>query len=249
VVPNKNRNQKKDQRDDIPRVISRIRDLSLYPTSCEWGCSQGRRIYQPSDWVVLMSDHGGFRPHIDLLETLHTQVSRKELPPVSEGFDTLTIQGMISQWTTHEAAKSITQSLAIYQETTNAHMTGFRASTIYSFTSNGQSWPVVEWREDDDTEVLAIFDVEPHVVQTGLCSWLMHHGMGINQSKEPRRWKKTSISWSVLCISRLKVLFRAAQQLLGILGWSVEEAVRLYCQSSPEDCSSETYCSVRCSLS
>jgi hypothetical protein len=233
----------------MPKLVFYIRDLSLYPTSCEGSGSQPRRNYQPSDWVVLMSDEGGFRRHIDLLETLHSQVARKELPPTSEGFDPLTIQEMISQWTTHEAAKSITQSLAVYQQTTNAHMTGFRASTVYSFTNNEHSWPVVEWKEDDDTEVLAIFDTEPHVVQTGLCSWLMHHGVGINQGKEPRRWKKTSISWSVLCISRLKVLFRAAQRLLEILEWPVLDAMRLYCTSSSEDCSSETYLSVRCSLS
>lgn len=151
------------------------------------------------------------------------------------------MQEMVSKWTTREAATSIAQAILVYQQTTNVQMKGFRSSAVYSFTNNKRSWPVVEWIEDNDTEVLAIFDVEAHVAETGLCSWIMHHGMGIDKDKQSGRWKKTSISWSVFSIDRLNTLFQAAQHLLGILEWSVIDTMVLYCQISSEDCSDETF--------
>lgn len=238
-MSSKDRNKHKDQSGELPKVVVFVTTPHIFTFARDAG--QDHRIYRPSEWASLASRNGDFRPHINALENVHSKLAERPFAATSEGFDRTKMQKMVSKWTTPEAATSIAQAIMVYQRTTNVQMTGFRTSTIYSFTNNDCSWPVVEWIEDNDTEVLAIFDVEDHVVETGLCSWLMHHGMGIDKNKESGRWKQTSISWSVTCLHRLSLLFQAAQHLLGVLEWSVVDALALYVQTSSEDCSDETF--------
>jgi hypothetical protein len=117
-------------------------------------------------------------------------------------------------------------------------MTGFRASVVHQLTGDEQAWPVLEWREGDDTEVVTIIDVEdedkPETV-----SLLMHYGIGINNSPGWNRWSRTSLVWNVTEMLVLKTLFQAAQHILGILELPKADATKLYCQNGYEGCSSE----------
>lgn len=90
-------------------------------------------------------------------------------------------------------------------------------------------------------DVIAIYLAEPdnYVVtetQRQGCSWVMHFRRGIsNQADE--HCPNSFIAWNVTEMSRLKTLFQAAQHILGVLGWSKEDASRLYCEQGPEECS------------
>ena len=121
-------------------------------------------------------------------------------------------------------------------------MTAFRATVVYPLINNENSWPVVEWKEDEDTEVIAIFHIQNEPDGVDACSWLMHSANGVHtEENATSRWKRSSIEWSVRQLGHLKTLFGAAQHVMGILEWSVADALPLYCQSRPENCSDGQY--------
>ena len=109
------------------------------------------------------------------------------------------------------------------------------------------------WREQSDTEVLAIFQLQ--VENDNLnpnhdpnrnsipesCNWLMHYGFGLNISPGRWRWAKTVLDWNVNDMSVLKNLFHGAGHALSILEMPKADAVRLYCRDKTDDCSNEEY--------
>ena len=145
---------------------------------------------------------------------------------------------MISSWVSESQARRILQTLEHRFQQNNAHVTAFRASVVYSFTNERCSFPVIEWREGMDTEVMAIFLLDD---QGTVCSWLMHYGYGTNTSGDGGRWRSTSISWCVGEIMHLKSLFEAAQHLLGILQWKPEDILNFYCKRDLGSGSEEQY--------
>jgi hypothetical protein len=113
-------------------------------------------------------------------------------------------------------------------------VTGFRAVVVTLFNDE-KRWPIVEWRENDDTEVLAIFKV----MGLGIpCGCLMHYGEGIAWLKS-KRWRRSILTWEVSAIGDLCDLFVVAQHILGTLYWSDEDIVNLYLKDCPENCSNE----------
>lgn len=163
------------------------------------------------------------------IQNLHLQVAQKPIPEGKTDY-----QGMLEKvavWNTPEVTNRILGSLMRYFKATETRVTRFRASIIFSLTNDDCAWPVVEWKEEDDTEAIAIFYVD-ETAPSDVCSWLMHYGRGIlENSKECMRWEKTSITWSVGDMDHLKSLFKAAQHLLGILKWPTEDMLRLYCKT------------------
>ena len=170
------------------------------------------------------------RPHASALENLHERVSKNPLDATKNDFPSM--QDMISTWVDPEITICILSSLPQLGTT---EISGFRASVIYSLTDDDSAWPVLEWREGTDTEVLAILYVDDDDAE--VCSWLMHYGVG--QGKGTKRWQKSWISWSVGEIGHLKSLFGAARHLLGVLGWSVDDILKLYCKRDLENTSTE----------
>src|SRR5204863_3343085 len=135
----------------------------------------------------------------------------------------------VAVWNTRKVTRRILSSLQRYFKATDTYVTRFRASVIFSLTNDDCAWPVVEWKQEDDTEVIAIFYID-ETAPSDVCGWLMHSGTGIiEDSKEGMRWEKTSIMWRVVDMDHLKSLFEAAQHLLGILQWPTEDMLRLYC--------------------
>jgi hypothetical protein len=192
-----------------------------------------------NDEDVIVNCFHQLKVHARVIQNLHLQCSLK---PIPEGnVDFITISKLVSVWTTPEVAQRIVCCLQKHFAATDATLTRFRASIVYSMTDDEIAWPVVEWTENDDTEVIAIFyideDAPPEV-----CSWLMHYGVGIlEDSKNGMRWEKTYISWNVGGIDHLQLLFEAAQQLLGILRWSPQDILQLYCKRDLANLSSEEY--------
>jgi hypothetical protein len=185
--------------------------------------------------VLAIHCFNGLRIHASVFEALHYRTSRKPIPQTKVDFDT--IFSAVSEWTPPESASQIARSLQKHFADSNAHVTGFRASTVYGFNDDDLSWPVIEWKEDNDTDVIALF--YPDEETSTFCSWLLHYGKG--RTADGERWKHTSISWCVAEMSHLKSLFRIAQHLLGILEWSMEDILTLYCKRDAGNCTDEAY--------
>jgi hypothetical protein len=115
-----------------------------------------------------------FQKYASVLERLHIRVSCNPLP--REEVSYAGIFGMISRWTTSEVATGIAMSLQKHFESTKAEVTGFRASIIYSFSDDSYSWPVVEWKEGHDTEVIAIFWVRNWLSHTRISEMALNYG-------------------------------------------------------------------------
>ena len=174
-----------------------------------------------------------------VLEHLHLRVARAPLSPLTRASS---IHAMITSFTGDEIAIVVERSLCQHFRATSARIRAFRASVVFPFVEEVDFWPVLEWIEGEDTEVLAIFqvnfDVEPSV-----CSWVMHYGTGRPRHIDGAGWATTSIVWNVAEMGDLKSLFHAAQHLLGVLGWSSADAHKLYCRLGQEYVSVEEYVS------
>jgi hypothetical protein len=130
----------------------------------------------------------------------------------------------------------ITGYLQQYFGTSLRRITGFRAGVV-RLLNDEKLWPVVEWREDHDTDVLAIFKVMGPGIP---CGCLMHYGEGIAWL-ERTRWRRSALTWQVTEIGDLCDLFLVAQHSLGMLHWSNEDIVNLYVKDCPENCTDEQY--------
>jgi hypothetical protein len=129
----------------------------------------------------------------------------------------------------------ITEYLTKYFELTpHRRVTGFRA-VVTLLLGEIRGWPVIEWREGYDTEVLAIFKIEP---QTARCCCLMHYGEGIGWH-DRKRWRRSLLTWQIGEVDDLKELLVVVQHILGMLHWSDTDILNLYFQDSPTDCSDE----------
>jgi hypothetical protein len=181
--------------------------------------------------------------HTHVIAQLHGRTSQKPIPPLSPNFSFPLILKTIRVCcaTTLPIAFLVTRAVVMHLQSTKAQMTALRATAAYPLIDDASSWPVVEWKEDDDTEVLAIFHIDEDVEEPESCSWVTHTGVGPckDDDKTQRRWRKSSIAWNVGHLGHLKTLFGAAQHILDLLEWSVADAFVLYCQSDPEDCSTE----------
>lgn len=133
-----------------------------------------------------------------------------------------------------ELVGPITEHLQRYFHSQTGRITGFRAG-IVRLLNDDKIWPVVEWREGLDTDVLAIFKV---MGSDAPCGCLMHYGDGIVW-QDRKRWRRSFITWQVAEMGDLGDLFAVVQHILGMLHWSNEDIVNLYFKDSPIDCSDE----------
>jgi hypothetical protein len=146
------------------------------------------------------------------------------------------VHGTISTHINSSAASAINRTLRTIQST-SITMRGLVVSVFYPFGREDHCWPVVQWTEGDDTEALAIFEVD---LGTNICSWIIHRGTRVDNESA---WNEASIVWSVTHIGQLKGLFHAAQHLFGILEWSSADTHKIYCEGSFVNSSQEEYVS------
>jgi hypothetical protein len=212
-----------------------------YQTPDEVVSSPEPKTLQTSERDAVVECFINIQPHSCVLEKLHVQLCQNALPEANIDVDTMIAE--ISRWTTLDVGRQITHCLQRQFETTNAQVTGFRANIIYSIGEEEFAWPVVEWKEGVDTEVIAIFYIDEES-PSGVCSWLMHYGHGVVEdysTNRTKRWKSATISWSVTDMDHLKSLFGAAQNLFGVLGWSTNDMIQLYGKRNLENCSEDEY--------
>lgn len=120
-------------------------------------------------------------------------------------------------------------------------MIALRATAVYMLNDDDNVWPVVEWIEIDGTARLAIFHFDDLAgPENG--SWLMHSGLSGNGDC----WRQSRVDWNVADTQHLKILFRVVQHVWGVLEWSVEDAMKLYCQIPSDDNSDKEYILRKC---
>ena len=180
---------------------------------------------------------GDIRYLAAVLDCLHHRVPKL---PVTEycglPSDLNPVHVMISSHINSNAASAVARNLQNLQSTI-VDMRSFVVSVFYPFGRNDHSWPVVQWVEGQDTEALAIFEID---VITNVCSWIIHRGFRVDNGNP---WNQASTVWTVTNISQLKTLFYAAQHLLGILEWSSSDSHKIYCEGNFVDSSQEEYVS------
>jgi hypothetical protein len=144
------------------------------------------------------------------------------------------VHGTISTQLNCNAASAVYQVLRNLQST-SIGMRGLLVSVFYPFGQNDHSWPVVQWIEGEDTETLAIFEVD---IVTNICSWIIHRGVRVDNESA---WNQASVLWTVSNIGQLQTLFHASQHLVGILEWSNDDSHKIYCEGNFANCSREEY--------
>lgn len=157
--------------------------------------------------------------------------------------DKSSIMECISSRIGPEAAHNVDQELRKHIRLKFSQVVGFRASVVYPFTDDGQSWLVLEWRENDDTEGVAIFDVDD---ESDRYNYLIHYGHGRGDPVEGKHWKRSSIAWNVNDLSNLKMLFEASHHALGLLEMRKSDALQLYCFNSGDSCNHKPYSDEEC---
>jgi hypothetical protein len=123
-------------------------------------------------------------------------------------------------------ASTIDNTLISYLRSRNSRLTTLRATQVHLFNDEENSYPLLEWTEEDGTTTLAVFHFEdPDKPEDG--SWLMHSGREVGTS-DRRYWQQSRIDWNVADIEHLKLLFGVAQHMLGLLEWPIADALKLY---------------------
>ena len=163
---------------------------------------------------------------LSVLETVHERVSKNEIEVKEPPTDRI-ILAAIAKFTNIQIANKILSSLKTLWN--GATITQFRSSVVYALISSEIYCPVVEWVENDDTEVVAFFNIGSRNEYT----WLAHYGK-LMREKGQRKWDKTYVKFSAETMGYLKVLFEAAEHLGGVLGWDTKDIVQLYCRIPPQ---------------
>ena len=164
-----------------------------------------------------------------MFKRFHQTLSHRSFPKLSADYDVGIITRIIlaSCETTMRIASLIANSLIAYLDSRDTRITALRARAAYLFSDN-QSWPIVEWKEQDDIMTIAIFHFDD-IAEPDEGSWLMHSGRCVadNTMPEKYRWQQSRIDWNVAEIYHLKILFGVLQHMLGLLEMSAIDAFEL----------------------
>jgi len=117
-----------------------------------------------------------------------------------------------------------------------SRITGLRAGVLPALATSEGGCPIVEWREDPETNVTAMFKMD---VPSARCSCLLHYGVGNSWQSDGNRWRRSSLAWNVITIGHLKNLLEAAQHMLGMQHWFDPNLMRRFCENSRTDCTQE----------
>lgn len=210
---------KPESGESYTRLVSPMRENQGYP-------AQASQKSQPSadpsncNWIFVIIT---LQPWVRTIQLFHLQV----LKDSGSSFETIS-QGKSA------LDRPIVHWLQRYMDIEDRLLTKWHVSTIYSPTENHCSWPVVQWTENGDTQVIAIFQIDDD--QCTNC--LMHTGQIENGT-----WKTSALSWEVVDIDDLHTLVAAIVQMYGVLQWCPEDMVELYAGIMSQDASDEKYVS------
>jgi len=163
-----------------------------------------------------------------VLEKVHAQVAMNEIELTGPLNNDKKILAAIAKFTNLKIAKRTLLCLnAIWK---GARITRFRSSAVYALISHDIYCPVIEWIENDDTEVVAFFNIGSE----NEYSWLAHY-QKVTCEGGQRRFSKTYVKFCAEEMGYLKVLFEAAEHLSGVLAWDTNDILRLYCRLEPQE--------------
>jgi hypothetical protein len=127
------------------------------------------------------------------------------------GFDSAALfTKMVADGASASATNSVIEQLNKYFESLGMTVAEVRASSIQPLTNEFDAYPVVYWTEGKDTDVMAIFKVKNEYP----CSYLMRYGHQRQHTAAGLRWKRSSITWSLVNMDHLQELWQAALHLL-----------------------------------
>ena len=152
--------------------------------------------------------------------------------------DNKTMLEILLMYVGMEQAIPIVQYLESYFKLRLCRVTGFRAGGV-RLLNDENVWPVVEWREGTETDVLAIFKV---MGQSAPCMCLTHYGEGIVW-QDRKRWRESQLTWQIAGIEDLCDLLVIAQHILGMLHWSEHDSANLHLKGYSDNCSAQQCCS------
>ena len=157
-------------------------------------------------------------------------------PPTLVLADATYRHDMISACTNDSIARTLNALIGSITASPSS-IRGFRASVVYPLANTPWSWPVLEWTEGEDTDVLAIFEMN-QASDVAECNWLVHYRHQ-NHGPSGDQGRNGQVSWRVTNLNHLQMLFEVAEHLRGILEWSTIDAHRLYCERNYQGCSEE----------
>ena len=150
--------------------------------------------------------------------------------------DSDALLAFISSHTTPELASPIADHL--HRHIASGPIQGIRVGLIRPITHGYDPWPLVTWREGNDTDVMAIFKVQSPVEPA---SFLMHYGVGRCWGEDGKRWMQSHIAWAVVDMEHMAELFVAASHVSGFGQTSRSEFVRVLDERGPKTCSRDEY--------
>ena len=121
-----------------------------------------------------------------------------------------------------EIAGPILEFLERHHANRPSPISGLRAGIVHLNRANYTDFPLVQWQEGLETEVMALFVV----AEDGCCNSLLHYGEGITWQQDGKRWRREWLEWNVFDLTQLKSLFAAVKKLLGMQHWAYTEAIR-----------------------
>jgi len=172
-----------------------------------------------------------------MLERFHNRVSMKPIPALPSIKDPATILRIIALGCPNlRTAPLIARSIATYVHSRNTSVTALRASMVSSFTEDNVAAPVIEWKESNETENLAIFHFDG-LTDPEEYSWLMHSGHrdSSDLTAGNPKWQSSRIDWNLSNIGHLNVLFGVAKHSLGVLEWPTADILTLCGRRNADD--------------
>lgn len=140
-------------------------------------------------------------------------------------FDIENIFQILSRRMDGQIARSVSHSLLLRYKFKGTPISGLRPRVLHPPSEgSGSFWPVVQWVEDDDTDITAIFKV---VNESAPCSYLMHCGIE-SWTLEGKRSKESFFECFVPSFDDLTELAQAGRDIFGILLWSNTDCVELH---------------------
>jgi hypothetical protein len=143
---------------------------------------------------------------------------------------------VLSCVTSPTAADAVINAFLNHVDAKGAEIISLRATVFYLLDDNTPI-PMLEWTEKG-MEGMALFKFDE---VSGLCSYLIHYGIGSKVLKSPGCWEKCRLTWSFVDIHHLKIVLGAAQSMKVVMGWSIEDILNLYCKRQAAKASKETF--------
>ena len=112
-------------------------------------------------------------------------------------------------------------------------ITGFLSTVIYALENDLCFWPIVQWRESNGVQGMAIFLFEGQ--NNDKVSWMLHRALpsGEQGGQHGNGWQGSKVTWRVRDIEDIKSICYAAMHFENVLSWTPEETLNLYCHVQP----------------